>query len=159
MDVSALAMEKIIIDDGRSQPRGQRAAFRLLTALFWGLFLYFLHPLLELLPRAFGIDVIPGLALTGGDHAFLPMILFSYLLFLAGLALLLEAWILYNILRNRRRRMVPAGSRPGGLTRSSATIQGLDEKTLEDLRKGRVVRLHHDREGRILRIQDLDPCA
>ena len=150
-------MNDVIIDNSKAQPRRQRITFKFCTALFWGVFLYLVHPFPAHILALLGVEDLPGSTSTSQAPSFLPGLLLAYLLFLAGLGATFQAWILYNTLRNRRKR--EKSPEQGDREVAASWHQGLDREALEGLQRGRVLRLHHDGKGRISRIQELHPCA
>ncbi len=142
-------MDDIIIDDCRALPKSRRWMSRTLTGLFWGFFLYLLHPLFELVPAFLGGEG------EGKDGPSPAWFLLSYLLFLAGIALLFQAWILYERSLGKmemEKRTLPAGEDPPGPREGEA-------EALEELRIGKVLQLRHHPDGRLAGVKRLDPCA
>jgi poly-beta-1,6-N-acetyl-D-glucosamine biosynthesis protein PgaD len=134
-----------------SKPESWRVGVELaITALFWGVWLYFILPLLSLMLWFAGIYIfVEQMVLLGGYQSFLDR-LFEYGLVILGMMLLTLIWINWNKqyhgLGNKRARP------PAPVTnREVAEFAGVPLETIESLhRHRRAVVYFNDRDQLVL---------
>jgi poly-beta-1,6-N-acetyl-D-glucosamine biosynthesis protein PgaD len=118
----------------------------LLTALFWGVWLYLVLPLVSLLLWALGVRFFIGLFRQGGYEGLLSSLV-AYSSVLLVLVSLLALWIAWNVVRyggSSDRRTVKRAEVPDWVLRGTFR---LDESLLSVLRDERLVRVAFDGDG------------
>jgi len=102
-------MRPLIITRPEKQSASQRWGYGLLTALFWGLFGYFIRPLFTLGAWALGYWRFQDVMIDGHGLDHLARLLFIYVSIIAGMSLSLIAWGIYNLLRygHNEKRITP----------------------------------------------------
>ena len=147
-------MKPLIIERPERQSAAQRWGFSLLTLIFWGLFAYFIRPLVTLVVWIIGYwrfyDVM--IESHGIDH--LARLLLIYGVILLCIALLLIGWSMYNLLRyghNEKRTSHPTPATPEMLA-EYFMVDPEDVRTWQETRR---LVLNFDSAGRIVGAQYL----
>ena len=102
-------MRPLIITKPERQSSTQRWGFGLLTLLFWGLFGYFIRPLVTMAAWVLGYWRFHDVMIEGHGINALFRLLLIYVAIIAGMSLTLIAWSIYNLLRygHHEKRVTP----------------------------------------------------
>ena len=142
-------MKPLIITRPERQSTSQRWGFGLLTVLFWGLFGYFIRPLVTLVAWAVGYWRFHDVMIDGHGIEHLASLLLIYAAIIAGMSLSLIAWSLYNLLRfghNEKRMTSPPPATPEILA-EYFNVEPEDVRTWQSTRR---LVLDFDHTGRIV---------
>jgi biofilm PGA synthesis protein PgaD len=129
----------------------------LLTALFWGVWLYLLLPLVSLLFWAFGVRFLVEQISQGGFEGLLGSLI-NYGVVLLVLVSLLALWIAWNVVRyggSSDRRTVKRAEVPDWVVRETFRV---DNSLLAVLRAERLVRVDFKGDDVVV-IADAGPRA
>jgi poly-beta-1,6-N-acetyl-D-glucosamine biosynthesis protein PgaD len=125
-----------------------------LTAVFWGLWLYLVLPLLDLVLWALGVRLVLYQMVDLGGYQGLIRSLVGYSVVLLSIVAALLLWILWNVRRyggeHDRRTVMPADLTDPEI----AAVFRLDEGALADLRQMRSVLVDFDADD-CLTLSDL----
>jgi len=121
------------------------------TAVFWGLWAYFIAPLVSLLLWAGGVHVFVEEMITLGGYEVLLAKLTTYGLVILGIVVIVNAWVLWNVRRygdhNTRTHELAAVTLV-----ESADFGGLPARQLERLQQAKRVVVAFNEENK-LRLQ------
>jgi poly-beta-1,6-N-acetyl-D-glucosamine biosynthesis protein PgaD len=92
-------MRPLIITRPERQSTAQRWGFGLLTVLFWGLFGYFIRPLLTMAAWSIGYWRFHDVMIEGHGFNHLLRLLAIYGIIIASISLSLIGWSIYNLIR------------------------------------------------------------
>jgi poly-beta-1,6-N-acetyl-D-glucosamine biosynthesis protein PgaD len=142
-------MRPLIITRPERQSVSQRWGYGLLTVLFWGLFGYFIRPLVTLLAWTVGYWRFHDVMIEGHGINHLARLLMIYGAIIGGMSLSLIAWSIYNLLRyghNEKRVTPPDPTTPEML----AEYFMIDPDDLCNWQSTRRLVLDFDPSGRIV---------
>ena len=126
---------------GLGSPRG--ATELAMTMVFWGLWLYFIMPLVSLILWAGGVYFFTDRMITMGGYQSFSDQLVNYTIAILAMALALTLWVIWNQRRYGRhdkRNMIPkhvSETQVGEAT-------GLGQKDMDGLRSARAIFMHYD---------------
>lgn len=92
-------MKPMIIERPEKQSAAQRFGFGLLTIVFWGLFAYFIRPILTLGAWVVGLWRFQDVMIEAHGIEHLGRLLLLYGIIIFCMALVLITWSFYNLLR------------------------------------------------------------
>ncbi|NLD37584.1 MAG: poly-beta-1,6-N-acetyl-D-glucosamine biosynthesis protein PgaD [Desulfatiglans sp.] len=92
-------MKSLIIERPEKQSAAQRFGFGLLTIAFWGLFAYFIRPVLTLGAWVVGLWRFQDVMIEAHGIEHLGRLLLLYGVIILCMALVLIAWSFYNLFR------------------------------------------------------------
>jgi len=147
-----------IIAESRHRPLWMRLRDGALTGLLWLVYLYLIRDFLRFLAEgagwALGAALIPEQA---GLAAPLFPTLGSYALIALANATILISWALYNQTRFRGRERRKASPRitPEDL----ALMYGVDERDVFLWQEARILVMHHDEDGRLIKVDLPEPST
>lgn len=147
---SKIPVAQLIIDRPDLQPRQHRAAFAVVTAMFWLLWVLLWLPLITLLGWAFfGYQLHFQMFALDGYRGVLDVLgIYALVILVMGASLMV--WAKYNHLRFRgidRRRDVSPPT-PAEL----APLHGCTPQDIGHWQGLHIVTVHHDSDGRIQRV-------
>lgn len=144
--------ESLVIEKPQVQTLSQRVVGRVLTVLFWLLYLYLWRPLLFLTAWLLGLRTFSKVMVAAEGYRDLIRLLGCFLMIILGIGLVLEGWSLYNLLRFRKRekRIGTPSSVP---VPELAVTFGVAAEDLARWLRARHLRMGHDAEGRILKVE------
>jgi biofilm PGA synthesis protein PgaD len=142
---------ELIIDRPEGQPPLHRAAFGLVTLVFWAVWIYLMMPAVTLLGWAFGISRFVDIMIAQGGASDVARLIGWYLLVIGLMTGSLISWALYNWVRFR------GATRRGNATSALANAQvaahmRVAEATLARWQETRLLEVDFDDEGRYTRI-------
>jgi poly-beta-1,6-N-acetyl-D-glucosamine biosynthesis protein PgaD len=133
----------------RDEPPMQWAVEVTLTAIFWGLWLYVIAPLVSILLWLAGVHVLVEQMITLGGYEYLLEKLSTYGLVVLGIMCVTFAWVLWNIRRygkrNTRRRAPPPVT-----LKETAAMAGLKPDVLRRMQHERRLVIDFDEQDRLI---------
>lgn len=149
-------MKPPIIDVPSLQTLRQRFAYSFLTFLFWVLWIYLWLPLVSLLAWWIGVDLFyQEMIVQYGYQSVLKLARwFSLVVLLAGVLIL--GWASYNLLRfgkKDRRKAIDVVKKV-----DMAKAFKIDVKQLGKYHRTKCMIIHHDKRGKIDRIERQEPA-
>ena len=142
-------MRPLIITRPEKQSASQRWGYRLVTLLFWGLFGYFIRPLITLLAWIVGYWRFHDVMIENHGINHLARLLLIYFAIIGGMSLSLITWSMYNLLRyghNEKRVTPPPPTTPEML----AEYFMVDPDDVHTWQSTRRLVLDFDPSGRIM---------
>lgn len=142
-------MKPLIITRPERQSTSQRWGYGLLTILFWGLFGYFIRPLMTLVAWAVGYWRFHDVMIDNHGINHFARLLLIYVAIIGGMSFSLIAWSIYNLLRfghNEKRVTSPPPATPEIL----AEYFKLEPEDIRAWQSTRRLVLDFDHTGRIV---------
>ncbi len=142
-------MRPLIITRPEKQSAAQRWGFGFLTVVFWGLFGYFIRPLVTMAVWAIGYWRFHDVMIESHGFIHLARLLLIYAIIIAGMSLTLIGWSMYNLLRygrHEKRTTPPAPTTPEMLA-EYFMVEPDDVRAWQDTKR---LVIHFDSSGRIV---------
>ena len=142
-------MRPLLIERPERQSVTQRWGYSLLTLAFWGVFIYFLRPVLTLAVWVIGYWRFHDVMIESHGIEHLASLLLIYLLIILGMSLSLVGWGFYNLMRygrHEKRITQPESSTPEMLA-EYFMVEPDDVRTWQDTK---CLVIHFDSSGRIV---------
>jgi poly-beta-1,6-N-acetyl-D-glucosamine biosynthesis protein PgaD len=137
------------------EPRSQLALEVALTAIFWGLWLYVIAPLVSILLWLAGVQVFVEQMITLGGYEHLLGKLTTYGLVILGIVFTTFAWVVWNIRRygrrNTRRRAPPLVT-----LKETASAAGMRPDAIRRLQRQRRLVIDFDDQDRLVPQETMD---
>jgi poly-beta-1,6-N-acetyl-D-glucosamine biosynthesis protein PgaD len=131
------------------EPPTQFAVEVTVTAIFWGLWLYVIAPLVSILLWLAGFQVFVEQMITLGGYEYLLEKLATYGLVVLGIMVTTFAWVVWNIRRygnrNTRRRPPPLVT-----LKETAAVAGLQPDAIRRLQRQRRLVIDFDDQDRLV---------
>lgn len=142
-------MKPLIIERPERQSATQRWGFGLLTLVFWGLFAYFIRPLVTIAAWALGYWRFQDVMIESQGINHLGRLLLIYTIIVVCMTLVLIGWSMYNLLRyghNEKRNAPPPPATPEML----AEYFRVEPDDVHTWQKARRLVLNFDSSGQIV---------
>ncbi len=135
--------ERRLYYQNRGAPSTPRKATELaMTVTFWGIWLYFIAPLLSVLLWFAGIYLFTDRMIIMGGYQVFTEQLFNYATAILAMGAALTAWVVWNQRRygrHEKRHVIPSHVSDTQM----GEISGLDKQVVDDLRQARTIAMHY----------------
>ena len=142
-------MKPLIITRPDRQSTGQRWGYGFLTIVFWGLFVYFIKPLITMAVWVIAYWRFQNIMIEGHGIEHLARLLLIYALIILGMMLSLIGWSMYNLLRygHHEKRTTPPPPVTPEMLAEYFMVEPDNVNTWQDAQR---LVLHFDASGRII---------